>query len=164
MTKPLHRIALAVAAAYLLAVALVVFWPTPVDRQGAGALHEALSWLHGHGMPKFINYNAVEFSANIVMFVPMGFFASSYFKNARVGIVVGALASCLIELAQALLLPERFATGLDVLANTIGAGLGALLYYLIKPRQGGLPLIFTSEPQELNTSRAVAYATSHGPK
>lgn len=130
MTKPLHRLAIVVAAAYLLVVALMVFWPTPVDRPAAGQLGAAIEWLHGHGLPTFIDYAVVEFSANVLMFVPMGFFASLFFKKARAGIMLGALCSCLIELMQALVLPERFASGLDILANSIGTGLGALLYFI----------------------------------
>ena len=131
MTKYLHRIVLVVAAAYLIAVAMVVFWTTPVDRPATAMLSEVLSWLHEHGMPGVINYNFVEFSANIFMFIPMGIIVSAYFKNATVGILVGALGSCLIELAQALLLPDRFSSGLDILANTMGAGLGALVYFFL---------------------------------
>lgn len=134
MAKLIHRAILAVAAAYLLAVLLIVFWPTPVDRPAAGMLHESLSWLHRHGLPRFVNYNFVEFSANIAMFVPMGLIASAVFKNAWLGIVAGALGSCLIELGQAMLLPDRFASGLDVLANTLGAALGALFFVLLAPR------------------------------
>ncbi|AIY03641.1 hypothetical protein ART_4042 [Arthrobacter sp. PAMC 25486] len=107
-------------------------------------------------MPKFINYNFVEFSANVVMFVPMGLFASAYFKKARVGIFVGTLGSCLIELAQALLLPERFASGLDVLANTMGAALGALIYVLMVRRSARmLPVFLSAAPDSPLPSRAV---------
>lgn len=134
MAKIFHRAALAVAGVYLLAVLLVVFWPTPVDRPAAGILNETLSWLHRHGMLGFVNYNFVEFSANVAMFAPLGLIASVVFKNAWLGIIAGAFGSCLIELGQALLLPSRFASGLDVLANTMGAALGALLFALLTPR------------------------------
>lgn len=131
MNKSHDRITFAAALLYLVAVALIVFWPTPVDRPASGQLHTVLDWLHQRGLPEFIGYNKVEFAANIAMFIPMGYIAATWLKKVWLGVIVGALASCLIELGQEVLLPERYATGLDVLANTTGAGLGAALYYLI---------------------------------
>lgn len=109
MNKTLRQIFIALAAAYLLEVVLIVDSPTPIDRQAAGTLHEVLPWLYRHGMS--IDYNVVKFSAGIV------------FKNAVAGIFLGSLSSCLVEGAQAFFLPDRIAAGLDVLANTLGAGL-----------------------------------------
>ena len=130
----LHRLALALMAAYLIAVALIVFWPTPVDRPAAGTLDQLIAWMHLNGVPKSLGYSQIEFSANIVLFIPMGFIASVWMKNAWVGLVVGALASSFIELSQALFLAARFASGLDVLANTLGAGLGAVVYFAVHRR------------------------------
>lgn len=130
MIKRHHRIAMAAAFLYLIAVLLVVFWPTPVDGPASGSLDTVLRWLHQHGIPHFIDYNFVEFTANIAMFVPMGIIASIWFKNGFVGAIAGTLASCLIELTQATFLPDRFASGLDILANSTGAALGALAYFL----------------------------------
>ncbi|MDQ0279299.1 hypothetical protein QO003_003602 [Arthrobacter silviterrae] len=144
MIKPLHRIALAAAAIYLVGVAMVVFWPTPVDRPASGELHLVIDWLHVHGLPKFIGYNQVEFTANIAMFLPMGLILSIWFKNGWVGLVVGSLASCFIELSQYLFLPHRYASGLDVLANTMGAAIGAALYIAGHRRHGlslSLPVV-----------------------
>ncbi|WP_449372228.1 VanZ family protein [Arthrobacter psychrolactophilus] len=129
MNKTHHRIALAATVMYIVGVVLIVFWPAPVDRPASGQLHTILNWLHNHGMPRFIGYGQVEFTANIVMFFPMGYITSAWLKKIWPGIILGSLASGLIELGQALFLPDRFATGMDVLANTIGAGVGAVLYY-----------------------------------
>lgn len=130
MIKRHHRIAIAAAFLYLIALLVIVFWPTPVDRPASGTLNGVLNWLHRHGTPRFIGYNFVEFTANIAMFVPMGVIASIWFRNGFVGVLAGSLVSCLIELTQAMFLPDRFASGLDVLANSAGAALGALSYYL----------------------------------
>ncbi|ALV44573.1 hypothetical protein MB46_02610 [Arthrobacter alpinus] len=132
MNKTHHRIALAAAVVYLAGVMLIVFWPAPVDRPASGQLHMILTLLHNHGMPRFIGYGQVEFTANIAMFIPMGYIASAWLKKIWLGIIIGFLASCLIELGQAIFLPDRFATGMDVLANTIGAGVGAVLYYFAR--------------------------------
>ncbi|WP_209676685.1 VanZ family protein [Arthrobacter stackebrandtii] len=118
------------AAIYGVAVIAIVFWPTPVDRPAAGGLKATLEWLHQHGLPQAIGYNQVEFSANVAMFIPMGIIAAAYFKNVLLGALAGAFASSLIELSQALFLPARYASGLDVVANTLGAAIGAAAYCL----------------------------------
>ncbi|WP_157940200.1 VanZ family protein [Arthrobacter ruber] len=111
-----------------MAVALIVLWPTPVDRGGAEALRRALNFLHEHGLPTFVTYSVVEFSANILMFVPLGLF---WFLLTPPRLrwwapAVSFALSTLIEATQFLLLPQRFATPYDVVANTLGALVGAL--------------------------------------
>ncbi|MCU6479919.1 VanZ family protein [Arthrobacter sp. A2-55] len=138
MIKPLHHVALTAAAVYLVGVALVVFWPTPVDRPASGDLHLVINWMHAHGLPMFIGYNQVEFTANIAMFVPMGLIASTWFKNGWVSLAISSLASCFIEFSQYLFLPHRFASGMDVLANTTGAAIGAAVYFVDHRRLGSL--------------------------
>ncbi|MDJ0313993.1 VanZ family protein [Arthrobacter sp. H35-D1] len=128
--RRLHRISLCLMAAYLVALVLIVFWPTPVDRPAAGSLNHFIAWIHRRSVPTFIGYGKIEFSANIAMFIPMGIIASAWTKQAWAGLLVGFMASVCIELAQALFLAERFASGLDVLANTLGAGIGATLYFV----------------------------------
>lgn len=131
----LHRISLCLIAAYLVALVLIVFWPTPVDRPAAGSLGTFIAWMHSHGVPRFIGYGTIEFSANIALFVPMGIIASVWTKRAWAGLLVGFVASVAIETGQALFLAQRFASGLDVLANTLGAGIGAVLYILAHRHQ-----------------------------
>lgn len=121
-------------AAYLVALALIVFWPTPVDKPAAGSLQLVIDWLHGHGMPTFIDYAQIEFSSNILLFVPMGIIAAVWTRKAWFGLGIGFLTSCVIELGQALFLAARFPSGLDVLANALGAGIGAGIYYVAHKR------------------------------
>lgn len=130
MIKAHHRIAITLALAYLLAVALILFWPSPVDKPVFKTMHETLSWAHRYGLPEFIDYPQIEFTANIALFVPMGLIIATLFKSFWAGTAGGALISCLVELSQGLFLPNRFASGLDVLANTIGAAVGAAVYLL----------------------------------
>lgn len=138
MTKPLHRTAIAIGAIYLVAVVLILFWPTPVDRPASGGLQQFIKWMHVHGMPKRIGYSQIEFSANIVLFIPMGYIASAWSKNCWVGLVLGAMTSCFVELSQGLFLQDRFASGLDVLANTMGAGIGCAVFFLHQRHQASL--------------------------
>lgn len=125
----LHRAAVVLSIGYLLALALIAFWPTPVDRGGHDSLVSALGWLQRHGAPGWLSYTFVEFSANIALFVPVGLLGVILVGARRwwLAILAGFLASFCIELGQLLFLPARFATVNDVIANTFGAVLGTVL-------------------------------------
>ena len=116
------------AAAYLLTLALIAFWPTPVDRAAHGTIATVLARLHAHGVPDWFNYTLVEFTANIALFLPVGLLGVVLLGSARwwLAVLAGFTASSLIELGQLIFLPARYATVMDVLANTAGATLGAL--------------------------------------
>lgn len=119
-------------------LALVAFWPTPVDRPVQGELAEVLFVLHRHGVPGWVNYNFVEASANLSLFVPIGFVSSLAFPSKRwwqLG-ALGLLISGCIELGQLLFLHDRYATLSDVVTNTGGAAVGAYLMTLIKSKFG----------------------------
>ncbi|MHA7281102.1 VanZ family protein [Arthrobacter sp. MDT2-2] len=116
-------------AAWLVAVAFIVLWPTPVDADAAGILRRGLEFLYRHGFPSFITYNVVEFTSNVLMFVPFGlfWFILAPHRWRWWGVTAGCALSALIEVTQLVLLPQRFATPYDVLANTLGALAGAAL-------------------------------------
>ncbi len=70
---------------------------------------------------------------NIGGFVPLGFFFCAYFSLVRqrdrsvlATIVLGAVVSCAIEVLQAFL-PTRNSGMTDIVTNTLGAGIGAML-------------------------------------
>ena len=71
---------------------------------------------------------------NIVGFVPLGFFFCAYFSLVRrldravlATIVLGAVVSFAIEVLQAFL-PTRDSGMTDIITNTFGTGIGAMLY------------------------------------
>lgn len=104
-----------------------------MDRGGAGALRRALNFLHEHGLPTFVTYSVVEFSANILMFVPLGLF---WFLLTPPRLrwwapAVGFALSTLIEATQFLLIPQRFATPYDVVANTLGTLMGTITAWIL---------------------------------
>ncbi|MBM6620406.1 VanZ family protein [Micrococcaceae bacterium RIT802] len=135
------------AALYLAAVLFVVFWPVPVDRPVQGSLDRALSWLHGHGVPGWFDYGAVEWLANVAMFVPWGAFGAVIVAPRRWWMVAAAalLASAAIETAQLVLISARFASGADVAANTLGAVVGVLFC------AATLPLVVSSVRRRYGT-------------
>lgn len=134
MTRPHVRVAAFLAAAYVVALLLIAFWPTPVDRSLAPGLSRTLGWLHAHGLPAFVDYGTVEFGSNILLFMPWGYIAGALAKRWWQSLAAGFVASCLIELGQALLLPDRFPSTMDILANTAGTALGTGIFVLFHAR------------------------------
>ncbi|HEY8717681.1 VanZ family protein [Pengzhenrongella sp.] len=124
-------------AGYAVVLTFVLGWPTPVDAPLHTTLLAALRWLHDQGLPSWIGYTEVEFSANISLFVPVGVLLTLALRREWwwVAVLAGFGFSTLAELAQGSLLPERFAMPRDVVANTLGTLLGSGLAVLISRRQ-----------------------------
>ncbi|MBT2248075.1 VanZ family protein [Arthrobacter sp. BHU FT2] len=116
-------------AAMLIPLALIAFWPTPVDRPVQGLLADSLSFLHHHGVPRWFNYQFVEATANVVLFVPVGFVSALSFPGKRWWQItaLGLLFSGCIELGQLLFLHDRFASPTDIMTSTSGSVIGFLL-------------------------------------
>lgn len=119
-------IAAAASGVYLLALLLIAFWPEHVD-QGASAFLEALE-----RMLPWATHENVEFASNILLFVPFGMLGAAIARRAP-GLVLAAgfAVSGLVELAQAVLLPGRTASFLDVFANTAGTAIGVGLMLIV---------------------------------
>ncbi|PYI65822.1 VanZ family protein [Arthrobacter livingstonensis] len=130
-----HHVTMVLAVLYFVALAAMVFWPSPVDRPVDGALMQVIAWLHSHGLPQwFIGYRKVEFAANILLFVPFGFIIAVRLHRIYwwVAVAAAAVVSGLIELTQAMLLPERVPAWSDIVANTSGALIGAVLVLTLR--------------------------------
>ncbi|TLM81679.1 VanZ family protein [Pseudarthrobacter sp. NamE5] len=118
-----------VLIAMMIPLALIAFWPTPVDQPIQGLLTRLLRFLHRNGIPDWFSYTFVEASANVALFIPIGFISSLAFPKKpwwRIG-AFGLLISGLIELGQLLFLQDRFASPGDLVTNASGAVIGALL-------------------------------------
>ena len=118
-----------ILAAMMFPLALVAFWPSPVDGPVQGELASILSFLHTHGIPRWFNYKFVEAAANVMLFIPLGVVAWLAFREKRwwqIG-AFGLIVSGCMELGQLLFLHNRFATLQDIVTNTGGAVIGALL-------------------------------------
>lgn len=122
------RFVSALAAMYAVVVLIVALWPTPVDRGLDVYIDRVLQELHERGVPSFVDYGFIEFSANIVFFVPVGFLAALLLGSRRwwIAILIGGLFSSAIEVTQGSLLPDRVPSVADVVANTTGAFIGCL--------------------------------------
>lgn len=124
-------------AAYSVFVAFVAFWPTPVDRPFDGTLFGMLGALRGAGISPDDAYAVLEFTANIAFFIVPGLLLVLIVGRRWwwLSPVVGLLCSIAIELAQHFLLPSRYGTVQDVIANTLGALIGAAVGALVLRRR-----------------------------
>lgn len=120
----------------LAPLALVAFWPSPVDTPVQGQLTTALQFLHTHGVPAWFNYQLVEAMANVVLFVPLGVVAVLAFPKKywwQIGIL-GLIVSGCIEMGQLLFLHNRFASPVDLVTNTGGAVIGSQMVMAARNR------------------------------
>ena len=141
---PSHRrhrrrllIGLVVYAAFL---GWVVLWPSASAATGV-VVHTA-DGLSDLGVPAGLaSGGRVEFALNAAMVVPLTVFAVQLWP--RWGwerwTAYAFVGSCAVELFQGLLLPMRSAQFADVVANTLGAGAGAVLgqLFLARSRRNG---------------------------
>lgn len=113
--------------AYIAVLAVVAFFPFPVDRPIDGPLLRIIRWSAQHGLG-VITYARVEFGANIVLFIPLGLLLALLFGPHRWwrAPVICVVATVIIELGQGALLSHRVASVGDVIANSTGGMLGAL--------------------------------------
>ncbi|MEH3088387.1 MAG: VanZ family protein [Microbacterium arborescens] len=122
MTPTGSRLARALLAILVVALAFIAFWPTPVDRDAGWLLERVTSTF------PWLTYGRIEFTANIVLFAPLAWCAARGWPRWHAFVVpAGLMASVIIEVLQGLLLAQRTASVLDVVANTLGAGVGWLL-------------------------------------
>lgn len=122
----------ALTGTYVVALACVAMWRTPIDRPAEGSIATVLEGIHRLGAPLWVDYGFVEASSNIALFVPFGVLAMLHLRgNALAVVVLGFAVSTSIEVFQAALSPQRFATVADVFANTSGAMIGVLAVSLV---------------------------------
>ena len=119
--------------------------------------------LRGLGLPGALaGPERVEWLLNVAAFVPLGLLGSLLWTRPtwRDWTAAGFVASLLVEAFQAVALGARQATHADVVANTLGMLLGALLALLVRRvvrasnSEGGADLPQRTSPaEELQTPR-----------
>ncbi len=113
-------------------VGMITFSAGPPDPEGQLALQEFLLRAHQEGLPAWITFGKIEFAANILMFVPIGFFGALCLRRFRWLIIpIAIAASTGIEIIQSTRLPDRVGTPRDVVANSLGAMIGFVMAYLL---------------------------------
>ncbi|HET9348232.1 MAG TPA: VanZ family protein [Arthrobacter sp.] len=134
--KERRGILLTALAVYLIGLAVVGDWPTPVDRPLAGLLKDLIDAVRGYPLTAGITYMHVEGAANVLLFVPLGLMVALLLPVRRWWLagVAGALISAAIETVQYLALSQRQASLGDVVNNTLGAVLGAVAVRVVRRR------------------------------
>jgi glycopeptide antibiotics resistance protein len=125
MSPKRRGVARVLLGTYLLALALIVFLPARDAGRVTGIIGWVAEGLSTFGVPREAAAVALEFLANIALFVPFGvLFRLALPRLSAWSIVAtGAGVSIGIELAQ-LAIPSRVASISDVVANTAGAAIG----------------------------------------
>jgi glycopeptide antibiotics resistance protein len=126
--------------ACVAAIGIATMWPTPLDKGFESSVTRVLEILHRNGVPEWFGYTRLEFSANVAMFVPLGFLVAILLSNRFwwIAILLCPALSAAIEWTQLMFLAARFATVLDVVANSLGALIGIVgaqgLRYIVHRR------------------------------
>ncbi len=120
------RLVAGLIVVYTLFVLAVTLYPHAVDRGLEPYLERVLERLHSHGVPAFVDYGSVEFSANVVFFVPVGFLLALLLPRRVQWLAVlgGLLLSRGGGAARGGVRAGRVSSIGDVVANTGGALLG----------------------------------------
>lgn len=101
-----------------------------MDRPIDGALRRVLERLRSKGLPQwFVGYRMVEFAANIFLYLPFGMILALRLHRRLwwLAVVIAGAASCTVELAKGIFLPDRVPAYCDIIANSSGAFIGAIL-------------------------------------
>jgi VanZ family protein len=126
---PVLRLAVAVLLVGWIAVlALTLLAPTPAGP--AWLVDRVTELLTRRGVPEALTSSErVEFGLNVAAFVPLSLLGTLLWPRStwRDWTAVGFTASFLVEVVQAVTLDARSATHTDVVANTLGTLLGALV-------------------------------------
>lgn len=114
---------------YALVVGVVVLSPVSFS----GVIRRIDSFLRDSLGISGFGSGWIEFTANVAMFVPLGLLLTLSMRRAIVGAGLALVLSVCIELAQ-IALPSRQPTVRDVVANGVGAAVGAFIAWLILRR------------------------------
>ncbi len=132
MSRRTVRLAQVLLAVYVVALVVALFSPSN-DHQSA-----MLVWLSHRLQDLGIPYRAAPFSRleiimNALIIAPVSFLGSYVVRwGWRDWTAWAFVAACAVETVQGLLLSGRLATFSDVVANTAGALLGAVLFRAIR--------------------------------
>ncbi|MGO3022256.1 MAG: VanZ family protein [Brevibacterium sp.] len=145
--RALRTVPLALLLLYTIFIGLVTLTPNQLDTGPGSFIAGLLEFLASHRATAWIDYVILEKLANVGMFIPFGLLVALQCGPHRwwVGWVAGIAFTCLIEGTQATLLsPTRYATISDLVTNSLGAGIGAVVGLIVMtirpPRMDRVPI------------------------
>jgi glycopeptide antibiotics resistance protein len=121
-----------VTGGYLLFVAWLTLTPQPIGPDQQEFIQRVLDGLHRRGYAETLDYDRLEFLANIALFVPIGVFLLLLFGAGGWWLAaIGSFAmTAVIETLQQGI-PGRVSDDRDLMANTIGALIGIVIALLL---------------------------------
>lgn len=129
MPAHLRRVLWVTYGVYLGWVAFLVWAPSPSVPSRAVAAFVSLAQRAGVG----ISPTLAEFALNVVMLVPLSLIGGLLLRGLRTSdwIAIGFVTSSAVEVVQRLVLPTRSGSSRDIVANTLGALVGAVLLSVV---------------------------------
>jgi glycopeptide antibiotics resistance protein len=123
-----HPLLSLVTGAYLVFVAWLTLTPQPIGPDQVELIERALAALHRRGYAESLDYDRIEFLANIALFVPVGMFGLLLVGAGAwwLALIAPVALTFGIETAQ-LGIPGRVSDERDLLANTVGGVLGVFV-------------------------------------
>ncbi|BDZ39205.1 VanZ family protein [Microbacterium suwonense] len=134
--SPFTIIARVALVPYAIALGLIVWLPASAASKVTDVVFRFARFVSAHTpVPLGLSYTVFEFLANIALFVPLGLLLVAAWPraNAWVVLLLGYATSVTIELVQTLL-PSRFTTLSDVIANTLGTAIGCVIARMLVQR------------------------------
>lgn len=121
-----------ITGGYIIFVGWLTLTPQPIGPDQQRFIHRVLDALHRRGYAESLDYDRLEFLANIALFVPIGVFLLLLFGAGGWWLAaIGSFAmTAVIETIQQQM-PSRVSDERDLLANTIGALIGIALGLLL---------------------------------
>lgn len=121
-----HPLLSLVTFVYLGFVAWVTLGPQPIG-DGNTWIFRALRVFARYDLTSWLNYQRLEFLANVGMFIPIGMFFLLLFGRRLwvVSVLAGVALTCTIEFVQKFL-PDRVSDISDIIANSSGTLIGVL--------------------------------------
>jgi len=116
-------------AVYALAVVAVLVLPVSYS----GIVDAIGEWLHSSVGVTGFGTGWIEFAANVLMFAPLGVLLTLLFGRPWVGVLLALALSVMAELVQ-IVIPSRQPSLRDILANLMGAAIGAAVAMLLRRR------------------------------
>ncbi|TQL47380.1 VanZ like protein [Homoserinimonas aerilata] len=112
---------------YLAVIGWVTLGPQPLDGDGRRFLWTAIRWLQDRAATEWVTYDGVEFTANVLMFVPIGLMLVLLLGRGRwwLAVLLAVVLTVGIETTQ-LFLRDRVPDARDLVANSIGGFVGVL--------------------------------------
>jgi glycopeptide antibiotics resistance protein len=121
-----------ITGGYLIFVAWLTLTPQPIGPDQQQFIQRVLDGLHRRGYAQSLDYERLEFLANIALFVPIGMFLLLLFGAG--GWWLAAIGSfgmtAFIEIAQQHI-PGRVSDDRDLMANTLGALIGIVVALIL---------------------------------